>query len=103
MLSQLSYWPWIIGTVVSFLVVVITTKRTVGETYISPSVALLGSGAIAVILCGLIEASTTGVFVGRSVGDVLDAMLGLGLTSLISSFAALFPSYPVLKKLGKVS
>jgi hypothetical protein len=102
MLSQLSFWPWIIGVGVSVAAMVITAKRTVGETYISPSLALFGSGAVAVIVCGLIEASMTGIFVGRPIGDVLDATLGLGLTSGISSFVAVFTSYPILKGLGKV-
>lgn len=85
MLSQLSYWPWIIGAAVSFVAAIATTKRTVGETIVDPGVAILASGGIAVIFCALVEAASTGVFVDRSVADILDATLGLALTSLVSS------------------
>lgn len=85
MLSQLSYWPWIIGAAVSFVAAAATTKRTIGEVTIDPGVAMFTSGAIAVIFCALVEAASTGVFVDRSVTVVLDATLGLALTSLISS------------------
>lgn len=36
MLSQLSYWPWIIGAAVSFVAAAATTKRTIGEVTIDP-------------------------------------------------------------------
>jgi uncharacterized membrane protein len=99
MLSHLSYWPWIIGAVVSFFAALITTKRTVGETYIDPGIATFGGGAVAVIFSGLIEAANTGVFVDRGIGDILDATLGLALTSLISSFAGGMPASFMLFKM----
>lgn len=89
MLSQLSFWPWIIGGFVSFLVVLIMTNRT---SPIPSGLLLFGGGAVTVIVCGLIEASVTGVFVGHSVGDVVGATLGLGLTSMFSSVLSLFPA-----------
>jgi hypothetical protein len=48
---------------------------------------MFGPGAISVVLSGLIEAANSGVFVDRGIWDILDATLGLGLTSAISSFA----------------
>lgn len=102
MLSHLSYWPWIIGAGVSFLAALITVKRTVGEIYYEPGVAMFGGGAIAVIFSGLIEASNTGVFVDRGIWDIGDAILGLALTSLISSFVGAVPATWLLyKKWGK--
>jgi hypothetical protein len=92
MLSQLSYWPWIIGAVASALATLITMKKTVGETKIEPAAAIFGGGAVAVIFSGLIEAANTGVFVDRGIGDILDASLGLGLTSFVSSLAGGLPA-----------
>jgi hypothetical protein len=65
MLSQLIYWPWIIGAAASFVAGLFTIKRTIGEVYYDSSVAIFGAGAITVIFAGLIEASNTGVFVNR--------------------------------------
>ena len=100
MLLHLSFWPWIIGAVVSLVVAVVTIERPVGGIYISPGLALYGSGAVAVILAGLIEASGSGLLVGKSIWDILEAALGLGLFSLISSFAASFPAALFRKSTG---
>ena len=102
MLSHLSYWPWIIGAIVAFVVMCATMKRTIGEIFIDPNLATVVSGAVAVCVCGLIEASNTGVFVDRGVWDILVAMLGLALTSLLSSaVGGLLASYILWKRWEK--